>query len=58
VGKAALYGLEGVKSVQSGFKDRKEANTVIYDPEKITIEEMEKVLKKAGTYIGTKKSSQ
>ncbi len=33
----------------------KEINTVYYDPEIITIEEMEMVLKKTGTYVETVK---
>jgi hypothetical protein len=33
-----------------------EINTVYYDPTVITVEEMEDALKKAGTYVETKKS--
>jgi hypothetical protein len=53
VGKAALEGLQGIRKVERGFKDRQEINTVHYDPSAITIEEMEKVLKDAQTYLGT-----
>jgi copper chaperone CopZ len=53
VGKAALEGLDGVKKVSNGWSDFTEINTVYYDPEKITVKEMEKVLKKAGTYKKT-----
>lgn len=53
MGKAALVGLKGVKTVEKGFRDFKEINTVYYDPAQITIEEMEEALKKAKTYIGT-----
>jgi copper chaperone CopZ len=53
VGKAALEGLKGVKKVETGFRDFKEINTVYYDPDKITVEEMEEALKKAQTYSGT-----
>jgi hypothetical protein len=42
-----------VKRVEKGFHYFKEINTVYYDPAIITVEEMERVLKKAGTYIGT-----
>jgi DNA gyrase/topoisomerase IV subunit B len=42
-----------VKRVEKGFHYFKEINTVYYDPAIITVEEMEMVLKKAGTYIGT-----
>ena len=51
VGKEALEGLNGVLKVENGFRSFKEINTVYYDPKIITIEEMEKALKKAGTYI-------
>jgi copper chaperone CopZ len=53
VGKAALEGLPGVKKVENGFRRFKEINTVWYDSAVITIKEMEAVLKKAGTYLGT-----
>jgi hypothetical protein len=42
-----------VKRVEKGFRYFKEINTVYYDPTKITVEEMEMVLKKAGTYVDT-----
>jgi len=38
--------------VEKGFRDSKEINAVFYDPALITIKEMEKALKKAGTYRG------
>jgi hypothetical protein len=41
--------------VTSGFKGFKEINTVYYDPEQITIEDMQKALKAAGTYRGIAK---
>jgi len=53
VGKDALKDLDGVESVDRGFKGFKEINTVHYDPSVITVEEMEKALKDAGTYSGT-----
>ena len=56
VGKKALEGLEGVNKVTRGFRGFREINTVYYDPTVITFEEMEDVLKKAGTYVETKKS--
>lgn len=52
MGKAALDGLKGVKRVENGFRDGREINTVYYDPTVITIEEMERALKDAGTYRG------
>lgn len=55
VGKAALEGLEGIKRIDKGFHNSKEINTVYYEASKITIEEMEDALRKAGTYQGTVK---
>ena len=52
VGKSALVGLNGISHVTKGFKNFKEINTVFYDPQKITIEDMVKALKDAGTYRG------
>ena len=53
MGKTALDGLEGVRKVTSGFRGYREINTVEYDPQTITAEEMIEALKKAGTYRGT-----
>ena len=55
VGEAALEGLEGIKRVVKGFHNFKEINTVYYEASTVTIEEMEKALKDAGTYFGTAK---
>jgi hypothetical protein len=44
--------LNGVISVSNGWKDRKEVNTVIYDPNRIDIDTMVMALKKAGTFLG------
>ena len=53
VGKAALEGRNGISRVTKGWKGMREINTVYYNPSEITIGEMEKVLKKAGTYKET-----
>ena len=53
VGQDALEGLNGVKKVTKGFRGSSEINTVYYDSEKITIQEMEAALKEADTYVGT-----
>jgi hypothetical protein len=53
VGKAALEGLPGVKSVSTGWRGRYEANEVRYDPGRIGVPEMEKRLRQAGTYVKT-----
>jgi len=55
VGEEALEGLKGVEKVDKGFHNFKEINTVWYDPALISIDEMEKALKDAGTYLGIAK---
>ena len=55
VGQDALEGLTGVKKVEKGFRGSREINTVSYDSDLITIDEMEAALKDAGTYIGVEK---
>jgi len=51
----ALEGLQGVDLVNNGFDNDKftETNTVWYDSSLTSIDDMEKVLKDAGTYLGT-----
>ncbi len=39
--------------VSKGWKGWREINTVTYDPERSTIEEMVRILKRSGTYRGT-----
>ena len=53
MGKAALEGRPGVIAVEKGFKGWREINTVVYDPDRISVEEMETILREAGTYRGT-----
>ena len=53
VGKSALEGLKGVNHVTSGFHGAREINTVLYNPDLVSIEQMVEALKQAGTYIGT-----
>ena len=52
MGKSTLEGLQGVTSVDKGFRFHKEINTVYYEADKITIEDMEAALKAAGAYKG------
>jgi hypothetical protein len=54
VGRSALEGLDGVKSVSSGLSGFREINTITYDPILIDRDRMVSALKKAGTYLGTK----
>ena len=53
VGVIALAGRSGVLSVEKGWRGNSEINRVVYDPEKITVEQMETLLKKSGTYVKT-----
>ena len=39
--------------VEKGWNDFKEINRVVYDPEIVTVKEMEQWLIKSGTYIET-----
>ncbi len=52
-GNDAVKGLKGVRKVERGFRHFREINAVYYDPKEITIEDMEKALKRAGTYEET-----
>ena len=53
VGQDTLEGLKGVTKVEKGWHGSKEINTVYYDSDLISVEEMEKALKESGTYVGT-----
>jgi hypothetical protein len=53
VGKAALAGQPGIISIHNGWLGGKEVNRVVYDSDLTSIEQMESLLKGAGTYIKT-----
>jgi hypothetical protein len=53
VGKAALAGRPGIEEVLSGWRGFRETNTVLYDPDLITVEEMVAILENVKTYRGT-----
>ena len=53
MGVSALAGRKGILSVERGWLGSSEINRVLYDPEEISLEKMEKILKKTGTYIRT-----
>ena len=55
MGEEVLEGLKGVDVVNKGFQNFTETNIVWYDPALINIDEMEKALKDAGTYLGIAK---
>ena len=52
-GKAALQGMKGIQRIDTGFHYLHETDTVYFDPNAVTIEEMEAALKRAGTYVET-----
>jgi copper chaperone CopZ len=52
-GKNALKGRKGILKVERGFRNFQEINTVYYDPKVVSLDEMEKALKSAGTYKET-----
>lgn len=52
-GKAALQGMKGIHSIETGVHYLHETDTVYFDPKLITVEEMEAALKRAGTFIET-----
>ena len=56
MGKAALEGLPGVKEVTRGFRSGREINTVLYDPQAVSVEQMIAALKAAHTYRGVAKA--
>jgi len=53
VGASTLQGRPGVISVKKGWLGGLEVIRVSFDPKQVTIEGMEALLKRAGTYIGT-----
>jgi hypothetical protein len=53
VGKAALAGRPGIEEVLSGWRGSRETNTVLYDPDLITVKEMVAILENVKTYRGT-----
>jgi hypothetical protein len=53
VGMSALEGQPGVMHVTKGWRGFKEVNRVVYDPQQITLEQMQQKLKQAGTYRKT-----
>lgn len=53
MGKSVLEGLNGVSRVTKGWSGLMETNTVIYDKSRISVREMERALRRAGTYLKT-----
>ncbi|MBW2476621.1 MAG: hypothetical protein JRE63_04770 [Deltaproteobacteria bacterium] len=53
VGVSALQGKPGVISVQRGWSGVREIDRVVYDPQVVSLIELENWLKETGTYIST-----
>jgi len=48
-----MEGRPGIVSVKKGWEDFNEVDRVVFDPEVISVPEMENILKAAGTYRKT-----
>ena len=57
VGVSALSGKPGVLSVEPGWSGAREVDRVIYNPQQVSIVQLENWLKKSDTYIGTLEST-
>ena len=53
LGVAALEGRPGILSVSKGWRNAKEINRVVFDPQIVSVQKIEEWLKKAGTYRQT-----
>ena len=53
VGAHALEGKPGVVSVERGWSGSREVDRVVYNPEEVSITELEDWLKGANTYVDT-----
>lgn len=53
VGEHALSGQPGVVSVEPGWRNFREVDRVEFDPEQISVEQMEELLRRADTYVDT-----
>jgi len=53
VGASALDGKPGVIAVQRGWSGGNEVDRVVYDPEAVSLLQLENWLKDADTYVGT-----
>lgn len=53
VGEHALRGQPGVLSVAPGWSGPREVDRVVFDSDKITVKQMQEILRQAGTYRET-----
>lgn len=57
VGVNALEGRPGVVSVEPGWSGAREVDRVIYNPQEVSVSQLENWLKEAGTYVSTLETS-
>jgi hypothetical protein len=57
VGARVLTGKAGVVSVERGWSGAREVDRVVYDPQQVTLGQLENWLKEAVTYVSTLASS-
>jgi hypothetical protein len=57
VGARALTGKAGVVSVERGWSGAREVDRAVYDPQQVTLGQLENWLKEADTYVSTLESS-
>jgi hypothetical protein len=57
VGVSALSGKPGVFSVEPGWSGAREVDRVVFNPQKVSVIQLEKWLKEADTYISTLETS-
>lgn len=57
VGDNTLSGKPGVVSVEPGWSGAREVDRVIFDPQEVSVSQLENWLKEAGTYVSTLKTS-
>ena len=57
VGVSALSGKPGVIAVERGWSGTREIDRVVYDPQKVSLPQLENWLRAADTYVSTLQSS-
>ncbi len=58
VGVSALIGKPGVVSVEPGWSGAREVDRVIFNPQDVSVTQLENWLKQADTYVSTLETSQ
>ena len=57
VGASALTGKPGVVSVEHGWSGAREVDRVVYNPQQVSLGQLESWLKQADTYVSTLEST-